>query len=433
MITRENYIEYYVDYIDGTLSPELKTEMELFLSQNLDIQEELEGIADMRLEPRSEHFSAKEDLKQTPELPNINLENSDNYLVRKVEDDLSKEELLSLDQLLAFHPELIASLNQIERTKLPVNMLEQADKASLYQIDGAHDFTYLCIAELEGDLDDESTRAFFHFIEQHPGASQVYNQYASVILKPSAVLYEHKSSLKQSETPIIPLWIRYASSVAAIFLLGFFVWQSIPIRDSGSSSNYKARLSEFKIETNSASESNLELALQELLSVSQDSKDTLDDGQEIVMPERAENNDFIAREENQILPQNKVIEPVDIIAHEINQLKIKDTVIMKQIRPQVLQNIDDDEIADNSVAPKSNLFKPESSLKPKELIARTISRGVNKEEADPNYETDMNYAAVTSLAKLTNSQAAYEKQEDDKRAITEFSLGRFSFYRNKKK
>ena len=58
MITRENYEIYFIDYMDGNLSERERAEVEAFLLVHPDLQEQLDGMGEVRLEfPRK--FSVK--------------------------------------------------------------------------------------------------------------------------------------------------------------------------------------------------------------------------------------------------------------------------------------------------------------------------------------------------------------------------------------
>lgn len=63
-ITRDNYEIYFIDYLDGTLPPELIGELKAFLLVNRDLEEQLRGVANNRLPIPSETFSDKASLKK---------------------------------------------------------------------------------------------------------------------------------------------------------------------------------------------------------------------------------------------------------------------------------------------------------------------------------------------------------------------------------
>lgn len=63
-ITRDNYEIYFMDYLDGSLSPELSRELKAFLLINRDLEELLEETENFRLPPCPEHFPDKISLQK---------------------------------------------------------------------------------------------------------------------------------------------------------------------------------------------------------------------------------------------------------------------------------------------------------------------------------------------------------------------------------
>ncbi len=64
MITRENYEIYFMDYLDGVLPGECREELRAFLLANPDLEELLDGMDGVRLQPEQEVFGKKEELKR---------------------------------------------------------------------------------------------------------------------------------------------------------------------------------------------------------------------------------------------------------------------------------------------------------------------------------------------------------------------------------
>lgn len=64
MITRENYEIYFIDYMDGNLSERERAEVEAFLLVHPDLQEQLDGMGEVRLKIPTEVFRKKEEIKQ---------------------------------------------------------------------------------------------------------------------------------------------------------------------------------------------------------------------------------------------------------------------------------------------------------------------------------------------------------------------------------
>lgn len=64
-INRNNYEQYLIDYIDGTLSDKESRLLLEFLDKNPELKEEMERIGTYRLEPDSTEFPGKDSLKQS--------------------------------------------------------------------------------------------------------------------------------------------------------------------------------------------------------------------------------------------------------------------------------------------------------------------------------------------------------------------------------
>ncbi len=160
-INRNNYEEFFIDYLDGNLGEPEIIELENFLLQHPDLKEELEGLEDAIVSPKESAFSVKENLKQ-----------------------------IDLD--------------------LPVT---------------DSNFEFFCIAEAEGDLDKEKQEAFEFFLQENPEKYSERALYKKLkLLKNDIVIFQNKSLLKRSPFRIYRREIMTGLSVAAgiAILLGLF-------------------------------------------------------------------------------------------------------------------------------------------------------------------------------------------------------------------
>lgn len=113
-ISLQNYEEYFVRYIDGELMPDEVSEVHDFLKANPELSRELDAFRQMILPVHDEiSFPGKDALKK-----GITAANSDEYLVRKIEGDLSAVEEKELNDFLRFNPEFQKTLGYFEATKL---------------------------------------------------------------------------------------------------------------------------------------------------------------------------------------------------------------------------------------------------------------------------------------------------------------------------
>lgn len=99
-ITRENYELFFVDYIDNKLSRDNILELMAFLAENPDLEEELEMVKEMKLEPEMISFDAKADLKKTI----VSTDKFNELCVGKIENNLSSAEEKKLAELIKQNP-----------------------------------------------------------------------------------------------------------------------------------------------------------------------------------------------------------------------------------------------------------------------------------------------------------------------------------------
>ena len=107
-ITRSNYEEFVLDYLEGTLSEELRLAMQQFLQQNADLKQELSEFSAIIINP-----------DETIQLPNkanllcdlIALDNYEEYAIDYIEQTLPPETQLAMTMFLDTEPLLKNELN----------------------------------------------------------------------------------------------------------------------------------------------------------------------------------------------------------------------------------------------------------------------------------------------------------------------------------
>ncbi|MFA8449215.1 MAG: hypothetical protein ACEPOW_00805 [Bacteroidales bacterium] len=94
IINRDNYEEHILDYLEGTLSPSTKTAMDIFLSQNLDLKNELIGIDEIKLTAEEKVYKNKFQLKRKPIIcyKNITEDNYEDFFISYHEKILTAKE-----------------------------------------------------------------------------------------------------------------------------------------------------------------------------------------------------------------------------------------------------------------------------------------------------------------------------------------------------
>lgn len=106
IINRNNYEQYFLDFIEGRLSPALRKELEQFLRANPDLKKELEEFENLSFaESRAIEFSEKFSLKKNfIPVASIDENNYRDFLIGEIENDLSAEEKKNLETFLVKNP-----------------------------------------------------------------------------------------------------------------------------------------------------------------------------------------------------------------------------------------------------------------------------------------------------------------------------------------
>ncbi len=438
MINRENYEIFFMDYLDGQLSPEQLEALHLFLDNNPDLKAELEEMSGFKLKPINTSFPDKASLKKTPDLPEINLSNIDTFLLHELEGNLSDEQLKQLNSFLQLHPELKPQRESWLRTKLVADNTLSVDKAPLIAFNGQQDFETTCIAYLEGDLSAEDTTAFEALIEDNETAFVIFTSFQKSQLPAQDIIFENKASLKQSEGRVIPIWWRQAVAVAAILLIGWLVLPDMFDRA-------RTKQTASPLEDTEPGKTDVALDDKQIDSTNSVAPDPLVANDVIIVPDEKEdeiNGVKMEQKQNAPAPLPRAVQPSPQNSQASGSDLAETTIELKGVplKPELLPldsvlnapielelNDDNDNIAMNE-APVSN---PNNALSVKEAVAKTISNRVT--ETPSEYDTDLNYAALNTLGKLTKSDVDYEKGQQSDRSITAFTIGKFGFYRSKKK
>jgi len=114
-ITRDNYEEYFLDYLEGNLDKNLVDDFIDFLRQNPDLKAELEMVAPVKIEMENFNFKGKEKLYKEK----YDLETEFNLAsVARLEGDLSEKDIEEFENYLSKHPEKQKEAVLFEKTRL---------------------------------------------------------------------------------------------------------------------------------------------------------------------------------------------------------------------------------------------------------------------------------------------------------------------------
>ena len=154
-IDRNNYEVFFLDYIEGRLSPEMVEELQIFLALNPDLDEELRGIDQSVLSYNEEIFDLKDSLKKS-EFP-ISQEDLDDMLMLEFDGLANAEVLSKLDQLSAQYEAISRQRKAMQKARWTADT-ENFEFKSLLRMDTTPDMQQtdmLLAGATEGDLNKE--------------------------------------------------------------------------------------------------------------------------------------------------------------------------------------------------------------------------------------------------------------------------------------
>lgn len=132
-ITRHNYEEYFILYLDNELSSADRREVELFVQQNPDLKAELDILFQSRLSVDTDMvFNGKESLLKT-ESATIRQDNYEEWLLSYIDNELTGAEKTMLEKFIAERPAIKKELEVLQKAKLQPENIVFGDKSILYR------------------------------------------------------------------------------------------------------------------------------------------------------------------------------------------------------------------------------------------------------------------------------------------------------------
>lgn len=126
-----NYEEYLCSYVDGELSPEEITALELFLDRHPHLRTELNQLMATRLQPEDLVFANKAALYKSSQ---PEAENYESRLLSYMDGELDEQAAKELELFMEAHPALRQELNTWEKTRVVPDMTVRfEDKSVLYR------------------------------------------------------------------------------------------------------------------------------------------------------------------------------------------------------------------------------------------------------------------------------------------------------------
>ncbi|MFM9985342.1 MAG: hypothetical protein ACKVOK_08935 [Flavobacteriales bacterium] len=199
-IDRNNYEVFFLDYIEGRLSPEMVEELQIFLALNPDLDEELRGIDQSVLSYNEEIFDQKDSLKK-PEFP-IAQEELDDMLMLEFDGLANAEVLSKLDQLSAQYEAVSRQRKAMQKARWTADT-ENFEFKSLLRMDATPDMQQtdmLLAGATEGDLSQEEQTELNRRMESDASLAASLEQMKSAHVAADQTSFEKKTEVSIPES-----------------------------------------------------------------------------------------------------------------------------------------------------------------------------------------------------------------------------------------
>lgn len=133
-ISRHNYEEFFLLYVDNELSSEDRRMVEDFVQLHPDLNEELELLSQFKFTPDDDIvFDNKEELlKVNGETP-VSLNNYEESLLSYIDNELTEQQRIAVERLVNTNPAAKKELELLQQTKLQPETIVFPNKESLYR------------------------------------------------------------------------------------------------------------------------------------------------------------------------------------------------------------------------------------------------------------------------------------------------------------
>jgi hypothetical protein len=135
IISRHNYEEFFLLYMDDELGSEDRRRVEQFVEANPDLRGELEILLQSRLTVDSSVvFHGKQSLMKSAASCDMNMDNYEQWLLLYVDNELTLDQEIAVENFAMSHPAIKKELDLLQMTRLrPEEHVIFFDKESLYR------------------------------------------------------------------------------------------------------------------------------------------------------------------------------------------------------------------------------------------------------------------------------------------------------------
>jgi hypothetical protein len=194
-----------------------------FLKSNPDLEEELNLVKGVKIEPETISYFDKNSLKKVS-TPEISEEIFTELCISKIEKTINHDEEILLAQYLELNPEKVKDFQLFEMTILKADTtVKLENKDSLKRIEiSSERFNELYVSKIENEISVEEEMVLSTYIAQNPGLKKEAELFDRTILKPDfSIQYPDKQSLKRHVVGFSyrKIVFRSLSAAAAIILI----------------------------------------------------------------------------------------------------------------------------------------------------------------------------------------------------------------------
>lgn len=133
-ITRHNYEEYFILYMDNELNSDDRRMVETFVQNHPDLKEELDILLQHKLVPDSNIvFKGKEELMKVEGQSPITLSNYEEWLVQYMDNELTGDQRKAVEQFIAANPSVQKEVDLLLQTQLQPETIVFTNKEVLYR------------------------------------------------------------------------------------------------------------------------------------------------------------------------------------------------------------------------------------------------------------------------------------------------------------
>ncbi len=233
-IDHSNYEAWLLDRLEGNLSPQDERALDAFLAANPGLDPGSEPLPTLDEFEATLSASAKHELKRhLPPTGAPSNERLDDFLIARLEGDLTPLQLEALRLYLIEHPEHQRAERLYALTKVLPEAMAYAAKRELERnlpplgTPTRHTVDDFLVARLEGDLTPSQKQALNTFLSGHPEARVAADLFAHTRITVPAAVYPDHAGLKKGGrvVPLMPVWaVRFAAAASLALLFGVGIW-----------------------------------------------------------------------------------------------------------------------------------------------------------------------------------------------------------------